>query len=280
MMEREIIKIDEAKCNGCGECVPNCPEGAIQIIDNKARLVSDLFCDGLGACIGHCPEGAIQIEKRDASVYDEKKTMENIVKAGNNTIIAHLKHLSEHNETKFLKESFDVLKEKNIYINPAEIQSKIAHQGCPGMQTMDFSKEERSNTDAPGKRESELKQWPIQLHLVSPNASYYQNKDILIAADCTAYTLGDFHKEFMKNKGLAIACPKLDSNKEVYVEKITAMIDVARINTITVAMMEVPCCSGLLQIVNKAVSGAKRKVPVKSIIISIKGEILEEIWNN
>jgi len=116
-MKRKIIKIDETKCNGCGLCIPNCPEGALQIIDNKARLVSDLFCDGLGACIGHCPQDAITTEEREAKPYDEKKVMENIVKAGKNTIIAHLKHLKDHNEIKYLNEALEVLKEKGIDTN-------------------------------------------------------------------------------------------------------------------------------------------------------------------
>jgi NAD-dependent dihydropyrimidine dehydrogenase PreA subunit len=275
---REIIKINEEKCNGCGLCVPNCPEGAIQIIDGKARLVSDLFCDGLGACIGHCPEGAITIEKREAEPYSEKKTMENIVKAGKNTIIAHLKHLKEHNEEGFLKEALDILKEKNIEIKPELMESKAHHAGCPGSREMSFGEKKDSQRDGVGSRSSELKQWPVQLHLVNPNAPYYRKKDVLLAADCTAYAAGDFHRDFMKDKSLAIACPKLDSGKDIYLKKITAMIDEAEINTLTIAMMEVPCCFGLLQVAKEALDNAKRKIPLKSIIISIEGEILEEKW--
>ena len=134
MVKRSIIKIDEEKCNGCGLCIPNCPEGAIQIIDGKARLISDLFCDGLGACIGHCPQDAIIIEKREAQPYDEKKVMKNIIKAGKNTIIAHLMHLKEHGETEYLNQALDVLKEKNIDYSLKNIEGETMETecGCPG----------------------------------------------------------------------------------------------------------------------------------------------------
>lgn len=279
MALREIININEEKCNGCGLCIPNCPEGAIQILDSKARLISDLFCDGLGACIGHCPEGAITVEKREAVPYDEKKTMENIIKFGDNTIRAHIKHLKEHNETKLLNQALEVLEEKGMKINFNEIQESHNHNGCPGSRTMDFSGKENRESDESGKRVSELKQWPIQLHLINPNASFYQGRDVLLAADCVGYSLGDFHKDYLKNKSIAIACPKLDDGMEIYEQKITSMIDLAKINTLTVMIMEVPCCGGLLQIAKKAAANAKRKIPIKSIIVGLQGEILEENWN-
>src|SRR3989338_3777068 len=137
-MKRKVIKIDEEKCNGCGLCIPNCPEGALQIIDDKARLISDLFCDGLGACIGHCPQGAIEIEEREAGKYDERKVIQNIVKQGKNVIKAHLKHLKEHNEVEYLKEAIDFLKEKHIEIPMNEIfQDQHSHSGCPGSRIID-----------------------------------------------------------------------------------------------------------------------------------------------
>lgn len=276
MVQRDIIKIDEDKCNGCGLCVPNCPEGALQIIDGKARLVSDLFCDGLGACIGNCPEGAISVERREAEEYDEKKVMENIIKQGKNTIKAHLEHLENHGADKYLKEAKDFLKERGIDI-PEKEESTKTRSFCPGSKIMDFSREGKNQNEG-GKRTSELKQWPIQLHLVAPNAPYFVGKDVLLAADCTAFSIGDFHKDFLKGKTLIIACPKLDSNIDAYVEKLRKMIDEARINTLTVLVMEVPCCSSLLQIAKKALNSASRKIPIKLIVIGLNGEVLTEEW--
>ncbi len=277
MATRKIIKIEEEKCNGCGLCLPNCPEGALMLIDNKVRLISDLFCDGLGACIGHCPSGAIIIEEREAEPYEEKKVMENIVKQGKNTIQAHLKHLKEHGETGYLNEAIQVLKEKGIEI-PLEEKTAHAHfAGCPGAKMMDFSENSATGEEA-GLRASQLRQWPIQLHLVGPMAPYFQGKDVVMAADCVAYALADFHQEYLKGKSLAIACPKLDSEQEEYAEKITALIDEAKINTLTVMIMQVPCCDGLFQIARRARENAQRKIPIKKIVVSIQGSILEEEW--
>lgn len=283
-MKRKIIKIDQDKCNGCGLCIPNCPEGAIQMIDDKARLISDLFCDGLGACLGHCPEGAITIEERESEPYDEKRVMENIVKQGRNTILAHLKHLRDHGETGYLKLAVEYLKDHNIE-NPlakeegGSMKHHEAHAGCPGSRVMDFKEDKASGgEDESGKRASQLRQWPVQLHLLSPMAPYFKNSDVLLAADCTAFAVGDFHKDFLKGKTLAIACPKLDDGQESYVEKITALIDEANINTLTVLIMEVPCCGGLLQMAQEAARQAKRKVPIKVIMVSLRGEILREEW--
>jgi len=283
MTKRKIIEIDEEKCNGCGECIPNCPEGALQVIDGKARLISDIFCDGLGACIGECPQGAISTIEREAEAYDEKKTMrENIIKAGENTIIAHLKHLNDHGETKYFKEAVEVLKEEGIEIDLGkEICDKEEDKlpcGCPGSSVMDFSDECSCSSDETGTRSSQLRQWPVQFHLVPPNAPYFQGKDVLLVADCVGYSLADFHKDYLKDKSLAIACPKLDSNLDAYLSKLTSMIDDAKINTLTVITMEVPCCSGLLGLAKKAMENASRKIPVKSIVVSIKGEILKEEW--
>ncbi|MCM8787677.1 MAG: 4Fe-4S binding protein [Candidatus Omnitrophica bacterium] len=267
-MKRKIIKIDEDKCTGCGECAKGCPEGALQIIDGKARLVNESFCDGLGACIGSCPFGAITIEEREADKYEEKKVMENIIKGGKNLIIAHLDHLYSHNQTNFLKEALEFLKEKNIEIDwkPKE------RPCCPGSQVLDFSPDTTKNPN------SQLRQWPIQLHLIPTIAPYFKKADLLVAADCTAFSFSDFHNEFLKNKALVIACPKLDQNIEVYVEKIKSLIDEAQVNTITVLTMEVPCCFGLVNIVKEALSKSKRKVPIKHIVISIKGEVIKEDW--
>lgn len=281
MMKRNIIKIDHDKCTGCGLCMPNCPEGAIQMIDGKARLVSDLFCDGLGACLGHCPVGAITIEEREAEKYDECRVMENIIKQGENVIRAHLSHLRDHKQDEYLKQAISFLKERNIHnpIEEKEINMKHAavHSGCPGSRSMNFN-QPVDQSDQTGKRVSQLTHWPIQLHLMSPDAPHYQGKDVLLAADCTAFTIGDFHRDFLKGKALAIACPKLDDGQEEYIEKIKALIDDAKINTLTVAIMQVPCCGGLLAMAREAAGRASRKVPIKCIVISLQGEVLNESW--
>jgi ferredoxin len=290
-MKRKIIRIDEEKCNGCGLCIPNCQEGALQIIDGKARLISDLFCDGLGACIGHCPEGAIEIVEREAEPYDERKVMEFIVPKGRNTILAHLDHLRDHNEETFLNQAIQYLKENNIDMSPEKNVNKHHGGGCPGSREMDFRDEgqKKSESSAPSAVRrpevqdpvsvpSELRQWPVQLHLLNPNAPYFRNADVVLTADCVPFAMGDYHSKYLKGKSIAIACPKLDSNKESYIEKLTEMITGARINSLQVVMMEVPCCGGLLQMALTAREKAGRNVPVKQSIISLRGEVLEEEW--
>ncbi|MFC1476490.1 ATP-binding protein [Fibrobacterota bacterium] len=280
-MKRKIITIDEEKCTGCEECIPNCPEGAIQIIDGKARLVSDIMCDGLGACLGNCPEGAITVEEREAEEYDEKKVMANIVKAGLNTIKAHIKHLRDHNQDEYLQQALEYLQENNIELpqeNEEPMMKASVHHGCPGSKTMAFQKDAAAESDQKGKRPTELSHWPIQMHLLSPNAPHFQGSDFLLAADCTAFSLGDFHKDFLKGKTLAIACPKLDDGKDIYLDKLVALIDGAKINTLTVLTMQVPCCSGLLRLAQEAVETSERKIPIKNIVISLQGEILKEEW--
>lgn len=284
MSRRKIIKIDEDKCNGCSLCIPNCPEGAIQVIDGKARLISDLFCDGLGACLGHCPQGAIAIEEREAEEYSESKVMANIVKQGSNVTKAHLAHLKEHHQDKYLKEALDFLRANKIKI-PAGIEEDSMHKeghmagGCPGSKMFDFrDKEEKAEAAPAGKIQSQLRQWPIQLHLIAPTAPYYQGRDVLLSADCVAYALGGFHHDFLKGKSIAIACPKLDEGQDVYVEKIKSWFEDAKINTLTVLIMQVPCCMGLLELAKEALKQSKRKVPIKYIVVSIQGDILQEEW--
>ncbi|MCX7725680.1 MAG: 4Fe-4S binding protein [Chitinispirillaceae bacterium] len=277
-MKRKIIKIDEKKCTGCGNCIPACPEGAIQIIDGKARLISDLFCDGLGACLGHCPEGAITIEEREAEPYNERKTMENIVKQGRNVVKAHLEHLRAHNEHKYLQEALNFLKEKGYDMSEFDKEEKqhfYSHSnGCPGSRSMIFNRKESSEY----KEEipSYLRHWPIQLHLISPLASYYKEADVLLVADCVAYSFGDFHSRFLNGKSIAIACPKLDQGKEIYVEKIRALIDEAQIKSLTVIIMQVPCCGGLLRLAEEANNRAQRKIDIKCVVIGIDGSVIKE----
>src|SRR5512138_1557271 len=304
-MKRDILKIDEELCNGCGQCVPNCHEGALRVIDGKVRLVSELMCDGLGACIGHCPEGAITIEKREAEPYSEVKVMEGMKAKGKNTIVAHLKHLKDHGEKGYLQEGVAFLRENrailpfevddvihevhnhgpNSQLNvagvPVSLSAKDHHMnaggGCPGSRTMTIQRDQDTNRSTENAQ-SELRQWPVQMHLVNPNAPYFRNADLLVAADCVAYSVGGFHSKYLKGRSLAIACPKLDSGTEIYVEKIKTLINVAMINTITVMIMEVPCCGGLLQMVKAATSACARKVPVKLMIAGITGDILREEW--
>lgn len=256
-MKRKIIKIDEEKCNGCGLCVPGCQEEAIKIIDGKARLVDDVFCDGLGACLGECPEGALSLEERDAKPFDEIKVTE---------AIERKKKDAAHQNKKTASADLHVL--------------TSAACGCPGSThaVLERKTEAAHRPANESSTPSELTHWPIQLHLLNPSAGFLHGRDIVLAADCVAYARGDFHERFLKSKSLAIACPKLDEGQDEYVEKIRAMADEAKINTLTVVMMQVPCCRGLMQIAQAALQAAKRKVPVKAVVISIQGDVLSEEW--
>ena len=294
-MKRTIIKIDEDLCNGCEACVQGCHEGALQMIDGKARMVSELFCDGLGACIGECPVGAITLEEREAEPYDEIATIERMIPKGEKTIIAHLKHLKDHGETDYLKQGVSYLRSKGIQINFAEVHhhgsagctsntnKNHSGGGCPGSREISFEKPAVNigafrMASETTETVSQLRQWPVQLHLLNPQAAYFRGADVLLAADCVPFAYAGFHNKLLSGKTLAIACPKLDSNQETYVEKIKDMILNSGINTLTVAIMEVPCCGGLLRLAQKAVTDAGKKIPVKLIIISIQGEIIREEW--
>jgi NAD-dependent dihydropyrimidine dehydrogenase PreA subunit len=281
-VRRKIIRIDEAKCDGCGHCLPNCPEGAIQLIEGKARLVSDLMCDGLGACLGHCPRGAITVEEREAAAYDERQVMPNVVQQGRGVIQAHVKHLRDHNQAEYLRQALDYLREHKIEWEapPRPIPSlPPAHRGgCPGSQAMSFEPRKAAPQDTAGRRASQLRHWPVQLHLINPLAPHFRGSDLLLAADCVPFALADFHRDFLAGKTLAIACPKLDAGQEVYVEKLAALVDQAQINTLTVMIMQVPCCSGLLRLAQTAGARAQRQVPIKSIVVSLQGDILQESW--
>jgi len=291
-MIRELVKIDEKLCDGCGYCIPNCHEGALQMIDGKARLVSDLLCDGLGACIGHCPQGAITIEKREAEPYDEIKAIQLIIPKGKNTVVAHLKHLRDHNETDYMKEAVEYMRVNKGSL-PFDLNEVIREMhrpkigvmqqphaaGCPGSQARTIErKPAMTSTPILEPSQSELRQWPVQMHLINPAAGYFKNSDMILAADCVAFSMGNFHSKLLKGKTLAIACPKLDQGMDNYMQKTTHLIDEALINTLTVVMMEVPCCGGLLQMVQKAAALASRKVPVKKMIVSVEGEIIKEEW--
>jgi NAD-dependent dihydropyrimidine dehydrogenase PreA subunit len=291
-MIREIVKIDEELCDGCGDCVPNCHEGALQIIDGKARLISELMCDGLGACLGHCPQGAITIEKREADDYDEVTVIAQMIKSGKSTVFAHLKHLQEHGENGFLNQALTYIR-SNREAMPFEISEvhELLHGskekkagkpaeiiGCAGSAPQSFNVAGIKMAAPVGKVPSELTQWPVQMHLINPTASYFNGADLLVAADCAAFSYGNFHNDFIKGRKMVIACPKLDQGTDIYIQKLTRLIDEARVNTITVVIMEVPCCGGLSQIVQMATQSASRKVPVKEVVIGIKGEVLAEEW--
>lgn len=274
-MKRNIININEEKCNGCGNCIPGCPEGALQLIDGKARLISDLFCDGLGACIGECPQGAIKIEEREAEPYDESKVMENIVKAGPNVIKAHLKHLKDHNEKEFLAQALDYLEKQGIAVPVYEKETPKLPCGCPGTMQKDLRKEKKPLTDATNTPvNSEINNWPIQLMLINPNAPYLKNADLLIAADCTPFAYGNFHQEFIKDRIMIMFCPKLDKTLDIYVDKLTDIFKNQDINSITLVKMEVPCCSGVKNIVAEALKNADKKITVKEYTVSIDGNLI------
>lgn len=301
-MMREIVKIDEELCDGCGVCIPSCHEGALQIVDGKARLISDLMCDGLGACLNECPQGALSVEEREAEPYNETKVMEIMVEKGENTVIAHMKHLKEHGEKNFLREAINFLRKKEASINfsvdkvieKVHASDKKNHDpelkidtnniqiqnmgGCPGARERSFEPYNKTEDNETVSGQSELRQWPVQMHLINPAAPYFRNSDLLLAADCVAFSLGNFHQKYLKGKSLAIACPKLDSNMEIYVQKITSLIDNASVNTITVLIMQVPCCGGLLQMTKTAAQNAERKVPIKLMVVGIEGDILNEEW--
>lgn len=283
-MKRKIIRIDEEKCDGCGLCMPGCPEGALQMIEGKARLVSDLFCDGLGACLGHCPQGAITIEEREAAPYDERQVIAGIARQGKAVIEAHLQHLKDHNETTYLQQAYDYLREHGHISSQPAAAARPQHPaafrtgGCPGSQSVSFAGCGAATEPAPaaGPQPSRLTHWPIQLHLISPHAPHFRGADLLLAADCVAFSLGGFHEDHLKGKTLTIACPKLDQGQEAYLDKLTSLVDDAGIKSLTVMIMQVPCCSGLLNLARRAVAQADRKVPVNFVVVGLRGEILQQ----
>jgi ferredoxin len=273
-MTRKIIHIDEELCDGCGQCVPNCPEGALQMVDGKARLVGDLLCDGLGACIGECPAGAITIEEREAEAYDEARVMDNVIARGEEVIHAHLAHLKEHGEQVYLRQALAVLADRAA--EGRDLPQGRPAGGCPGSRVRQFPAGGASSAAGCAGPPSQLRQWPVQLHLIPPSAPYFNNADVLLAADCTAYAHGGFHGQFLQGKVLAIACPKLDSNQDIYLDKLKALIDFSGIRSLTVLTMEVPCCGGLLQLARRAARESEREVPIQWMQISVQGQLLRE----
>lgn len=278
-MKRTVIEIDEEFCDGCGLCAGGCHESAIQIIDGKARLVGDSLCDGLGACVGECPRGAISVIEREAEAYDEREVIDRIAPKGQATLAAHLKHLRDHGQDTWLAQGIAALKEKGIVIpgfesaRPAAAAHAGGHVsgGCPGSMARSFP----SGASAPaGGLASRLEQWPVQLHLINPRAPFFRGADILVAADCTAFACGAFHQALLAGRRLVIACPKLDSGKEIYVDKIRALAEESGAASITVAIMDVPCCGGLKRIVDEAMAASSVATPVNTVVVSSQGGAL------
>jgi Pyruvate/2-oxoacid:ferredoxin oxidoreductase delta subunit len=235
MAVRNIVKIDEDKCNGCGLCAKACAEGAIKIVGGKAKLISEVYCDGLGACIGHCPEDAITIEQREAAEFDEEATR------------AHLA-----GETK------------------GSMQAAFV---CPGMMAQDLRKERRPDAgDAPAAP-SQLGQWPVQLKLVPATAPYFDGANLLLAADCVPFAMGDFHSAMLKDHSVAVGCPKLD-DAEFYVEKLADILKANEIKSLTVIHMEVPCCSGLTRIAREAIARAGTRMCFEDVTIDLRGNMV------
>jgi ferredoxin len=231
---RKIVKIDNEKCNGCGACVPRCAEGALQIINGKARLVSEVYCDGLGACLGECQVGAITIEERVAEDFNEE---------------AVERHLNEE-----------------------EHEEETLACGCSSAQVQELIEHTPVASGAPIHQTSTLRHWPVQLTLVPVRAPFLQGADVLLAAHCTAFAYGDFHQDFLKDHALLIACPKLD-DIEAHLEKLTQLVAHSGMKSLTVLHMEVPCCSGLVYLAKKAIEASGRKIPLKEITIGVNGEI-------
>jgi ferredoxin len=244
---RKIVKIDEEKCTGCGLCVPACAEGAIRVIDGKARLVSEIYCDGLGACLGECPEGAITIEERLSNVYDEKATEEHLKKIGGDPSAAH----------------------RSTSPPP---QPRPHFSGCPGSQARVIEPAAGPAKDEGGRVASRLRQWPIQLHLVPPFAPFLQGADLLVAADCSAFAYAEFHRDLLEGKQIVIGCPKLD-DIDYYRDKLTEMFKQNDLKSVTVIHMEVPCCFGLVHVTRTALEASGKNIPFNDITISVGGEI-------
>ncbi len=255
-VKRNIIKINEELCNGCGLCAKGCHEGALQIIDGKARLISELYCDGLGACIGDCPMNAISVEMKEVEAYDEIAVIKRIIPKGAKLLEAHLQHLKNHGEMNLLQQGIQYLKDNDIPV--PDMTQPQPQNVIPVSQMSAF------------KPMSVSINWPVQLHLINPQLGVFNNADLLLMADCVAYANPKLYSELLVGKKLAIACPKLDVNKESYVNKLIQMIDDSKINSLTVAIMEVPCCGGLIRLVEMAMEKSQRKIPVTKVVVKIR----------
>ncbi|HTY21080.1 MAG TPA: 4Fe-4S binding protein [Geobacteraceae bacterium] len=245
-MIRKIVQIDEERCNGCGLCVPACAEGAIRIVNGKAILSADNLCDGLGACLGECPQDAIRIIEREADEFDE-------------TAVSN--HLGKKTPAPSAAGP----------ATPTYDHHAPHHGGCPGSRSMVLNPPAVAATTSE-KRQSRLRQWPVQLHLVPVTAPYFQGADLLISADCVPFAYADFHRDFLEGKVVLIGCPKLDDNC-YYQEKLTELFRVANLKSITVLRMEVPCCGGIVTSARQALSASGIDIPFEEVVITIGGDI-------
>ncbi len=250
-MKRKIITVNEDLCDGCGNCVSACSEGALQIIDGKAKLVKEDFCDGFGDCIGECPKGALTIEERGSKPFDEQATKDHLLKTQGKEAVQRM-------EEALKKHAF-----KECLILPCSYPENLSHK---------INRITESDIPSHKKKESQLRNWPIQINLLPMKAPYYENADLLVAADCCAYAHADFHSDYIKEHTLLIGCPKLDHIK-IYKEKLTGIITNNNIRSITVTFLEVPCCWGLVRLVEEALRESGKDIPINKVKIGIKGEI-------
>lgn len=276
-MIREIVTIDEELCDGCGLCVPSCQEGALRIVNGKARLVADKYCDGMGACLGHCPRGAIKIERREADEFDEAAMQQQIASNSKRgpTSPTPTSIVSDRRNGAGLPSQTE-----SDELKPAACQTHHHAGGCPGSRFAQFDRGPGVSGTARGSFESsdpeqpsELTHWPVQLRLLSPDAPVLQGAKLLVAADCVPVACTDFHRQFLRDRAVVIACPKLDDPRG-YVEKLEATMRRNDLREITVAHMEVPCCAGILKMVFEASQRAQSHVPIVDVVVGIRGEIV------
>jgi NAD-dependent dihydropyrimidine dehydrogenase PreA subunit len=237
---RKIIEIDDELCNGCGECIPSCAEGALEIVDGKARMIAEKYCDGLGACLGDCPQGALRVIEREADDFDE--------------------------------EAVEELLKKN------KAEAKPVAGGCPSAKLQVFGGQTPCQTanqplGSSGAGQSALAHWPVQIRLIPPTASFLQNADLLVAADCTAVAYPDFHRDFLQGKAVMMGCPKFD-DQAGYIQKFKEVFETADLKSITLLIMEVPCCGTMRGIIGEALKQSGKKIEVKEAVISVNGELL------
>jgi NAD-dependent dihydropyrimidine dehydrogenase PreA subunit len=262
-MIRKIVEIDEARCDGCGDCIPSCAEGAIALVNGKARLSADRLCDGLGACLGECPQGAIRVVEREAEAFDEA------------AVAAHL------------------ARGPSLRVAPSSGGGPGAASGCPGSRAMDLgpvraagpAARSRALSVLPAERApaagpapapvggSRLTQWPVQLHLVSTSAPYFQGADLLVAADCVPFAYARFHEDLLAGRRLVVGCPKLDDIR-FYAEKLAELFRRSDLRSVTVVKMEVPCCGGIAWAVRQALASSGRALPLEEITVGIRGDLV------
>jgi len=268
-MIRKIVEIDEARCDGCGDCIPSCAEGAIALVNGKARLSADRLCDGLGACLGDCPQGAIRVVERDAEAFDEA------------AVAAHLSGTGARTGP-------------SLWVVQADRGGAHAATSCPGSRAMDFGGT-RPGAAAPARPRglsvlpavpdlaagpapapeggSRLGQWPVQIHLVSTSAPYFQGADLLVAADCVPFAYARFHEDFLAGRRVVVGCPKLDDNR-FYVEKLAELFRRSDVRSVTVVKMEVPCCGGIAWAAREALARSGKSIPLQEFTVGVRGGLV------